>query len=82
MKLIQAKMAEEFIKTCIYTTALPLSCADGRYFYHISGTALVSGTYYDFLGVNSDIFITFLVNQVQLQKVPLNGNLKKGSGVH
>ena len=30
----------------IYTTALPLSCTDGRYFYHISGTALFSGTNY------------------------------------
>ena len=58
----------------IYTTILPLSCTDGRYFYHISGTALFR--------VNSDIFIIFRVHQVQLQKVPLNGNKKKGgSGV-
>ena len=28
----------------IYTTILPLCCTDGRYFYHISGTALFSGT--------------------------------------
>ena len=28
--------------------------------------------------VNSDIFITFRVHQVQLQKVPLNRNFKKG----
>ena len=34
----------------IYTTVLPLSCTDGRYFYHISGTALFSGTNYDFFG--------------------------------
>ena len=33
-----------FNRTCfneyIYTTILPPSCSDGRYFYHISGTAL------------------------------------------
>ena len=28
----------------IYTTALPLSYTDGRYFNHISRTALFSGT--------------------------------------
>ena len=34
----------------IYTTVLPLSCTDGGYFDHISGTALSSGTNYDFYG--------------------------------
>ena len=34
----------------IYTTILPLSCTDGRYFHHISGTALFSCTNYDFFG--------------------------------
>ena len=34
----------------IYTTILPWSCTDGRYFYHISGTALFSGTNFGFFG--------------------------------
>ena len=34
----------------IYTTILPWSCTDGRYFYHISGTALFSGTNSCFFG--------------------------------
>ena len=29
---------------------MPLSCTDGRYFYHISGTALFSGTNLDNFG--------------------------------
>ena len=43
-------------KTCIYIfiyifiTVFPLSCTDGRYFYHISVTVLFSGTNYDFFG--------------------------------
>ena len=37
-----------YISIYLYTTVLPLSCSDGRYFYHISGTALFSGTNYDF----------------------------------
>ena len=34
----------------IYTTALPFSCTDGRYFYFILGTALFSGTNYGNFG--------------------------------
>ena len=34
----------------IYTTILPWSCTDGRYFYDISGTALFSGTNSVFFG--------------------------------
>ena len=34
----------------IYTTILPWSCTDGRYFYQISGTALFSGTNFGFFG--------------------------------
>ena len=30
----------------MHTTALPVSCTDGRYFYYVSGTALFSGTNY------------------------------------
>ena len=42
-------LINNYLLTCtIYSTVLPLSCTDGRYFYHISGTALFSGTNYDF----------------------------------
>ena len=30
----------------IFNIILPLSCTDGKYFYHISSTALSSGTNY------------------------------------
>ena len=33
-----------YIYIYIYTTILPWSCTDGRYFYHISGIELFSGT--------------------------------------
>ena len=61
-----------------YTIIFPVWSTDGRYFYHISGTTLFSGTNYYFLLGNSDIFITFRVHQVLLQIVPLNGNEKSG----
>ena len=48
-------------------------------FYHISGTALFSGADYDFWGAIV-IFYTFRVHQVQIKKVTLNRNLKKGGG--
>ena len=62
------------IKTLyVYTTILPLWCTDGRYFIvirvqHFFGYKL------RLFRVKSDIFITFRVHQVQLKKVPLNGN--------
>ena len=60
----------------IFTTVLALSCTDVRYFYHISGTTLFSGTNYDFFGATLYIFITFRVHQVQFKKVTLYGNKK------
>ena len=42
--------ANVYIVYTVYTTVFPLSCTDGRYFYHISGTALFSVTNYDFFG--------------------------------
>ena len=33
-----------------HTTIFPSSCTDGRYLYHIPGTALLSGANYDFFG--------------------------------
>ena len=39
-----------YISIYIYITILPWSCTDGRYFYHISGTALFSGTNSGFFG--------------------------------
>ena len=49
----------------IYTTALPLSCTDDRYFYHISGTALSSGTNYDKFGSIVKFLLHPRVHQVK-----------------
>ena len=43
----------------IYTIILPWSCTDGRYFYHISGTALFSGTNFRFFGTIVIVLLHF-----------------------
>ena len=64
------------------TTILPWSCTDDRYFYHVSGTTLFSGTNSGFFGTM--IFLLHFGYTCQKQEIGFKWKLKKkegGSGV-
>ena len=56
--IVTVRYVNIYIYIYLYTTILPWSCTDGRYFYHISGTALFSGTNSGFFGT-IEIFLLY-----------------------
>ena len=53
LRLGNCRTRNTTIKLYIYTTVLPLSCNDGRYFYYISGTALLYIEIYIYISIRN-----------------------------